>query len=301
MAHAIVSGGDSRFLPFLEDLIGSIKQTVARRDVEICLYDFGLTDGEKAALAKEVSAIKDPGWDIPIPAPERAPAYKKYVTAAPFAPKHFPGYETYVWIDADAWVQTPEAIDLLIGGAQRRGMAACQEADRHYPSPLSGAKVQRWPIPGLDCYRRGVVTWQYKMFRRHYSYRLANEALFAPVVNAGVYAIAAEAPHWRAWERSLRATRWRDPRQISDQIALNHALHTEALAIEFLPAWCNWLCSLSTPAVNPATGLLVEPMLPHHPLGIVHLINKAKTCRHALETTDGRPAEGGLRWRDREA
>lgn len=298
MTHAIVSGGDSGFFDYLFDLIASIKQNVQRRDLEICLYDFGLTPEQIATLSQDAVVIKDPGWDIPFPNIETAPGYKKYVTAAPFAPVHFPGYETYVWIDADAWVQTPEAIDLLIAGAARRGMAACQEADRHYPSPLSGGKIQRWPLPGIDGYRRGVVTWLDKMLRRHYSRAIADEAFFAPVINAGVYAVAADAPHWAAWERSLRAMRSVEPRRLSDQVPLNHALHHEKLPIELLPARCNWLCSFCAPVYDPERGLLVEPMLPHEPIGIIHLLNVAKQRDERLRTVAGEATQIGLRFRD---
>lgn len=295
----IVSGSDDRFFPLLDDLVASVSQNVQITDLDVGVYDFGLSRENSDNLRDRGVSVLDPGWDLQPPNVERAPFYKKYVTAAPFAARHFPGYDVYVWIDADAWVQTTEAIELLIAGALKSGMAACQEADRHYPIPLSGGRVQAWPLLSDLGYRRGVVTWQYKMFRKAFGLKVANETFFRPVINAGVYAIARDAPHWGRWAETLERGLSGDPRKWSDQVSLNFALYAYDLPIELLPARCNWLCSLCDPVFDTERGLLVEPMLPHDPIGIIHLINKAKQSEHVVRTIQGDMIPGGLTFRRR--
>ena len=299
MRAIVITGANDKYYTLLDGLVRSLRQHASLQSIDVGVYDFGLTEEQKTELTTGGAHVLDPGWDIEPPHVDRAPSYKKYVTAAPFAPRHFPGYDVYVWIDADAWVQTPEAVDMLIDGAKRSGMAACQEADRHYPSPLSGGRVQYWPLLGSAGPRRGVVTWQYKMFRRAYGRRFANETFFAPVINAGVYAIRADAPHWRCWEESMRLAPPADPSDLSDQIPLNHALHAHKLPIELLPARCNWLCSLRPPVFDPSRDLFVEPMAPHTPIGIIHLINKAKEPVSSVETLDGGSIAGGYTFHNR--
>ena len=114
------------------------------------------------------------------------------------------------------------------------------------------------------------------MLRRAFGGEIANETFFKPVVNAGVYAIMRDAPHWRSWERAIRLSFPKDPRRLSDQTPLNYALHVDQLPIELLPSRCNWLCAFCEPVFDEERGLLVEPMVPHDPIGIIHLINQSK-------------------------
>ena len=85
---------------------------------------------------------------------------------------------------------------------------------------------------------------------------------------------------------------------MTDQIALNVIVYTNNLfyRTELLPAWCNWTCHHGLPAWDPIQNSLVEPYLPHHPIGIVHLIHlKAKCDPARLATTDGKTIEADLR------
>jgi hypothetical protein len=49
-------------------------------------------------------------------------------------------------------------------------------------------------------------------------------------------------------------------------------VYTRDLPVELLPAWCNWSCIHSLPAVDRDSGSLVEPYLPHTVLSIVHAV-----------------------------
>ncbi len=92
---------------------------------------------------------------------------------------------------------------------------------------------------------------------------------------------------------SYRLARIRGLRDISDQFPLNHAIYTDRIAIHPLPAWCNWICDLALPQCD-ATGALVEPLLPHRRLGIVHILGRSKDRLPKLTDLSGKPVERTL-------
>lgn len=283
--HAIVSGSDSLYYSNLLDLVRSIKDNIRGIDLDICIYDFGLAEWQLKELKPLVSGIVKPGWDVQYPFQDKIPEYKKYATVAPFTRKYFPGYETYVWLDADTWCQNDEGIRLLIRGAQKGRLAVISSTDRNYPSALSGGKVKALDnVPLLSGLRLSTSTYLANTIRRCYSRSLGNKLFFKPLLNAGVYALRADSPHWEIWEDSLRKARFTRPSSLSDQVPLNHAYYTSNFPVEFLPAWCNWMCNVRLPALDEQTGELVEPNLPHHPISILHLVNGTFRKIHALET-----------------
>lgn len=63
----------------------------------------------------------------------------------------------------------------------------------------------------------------------------------------------------------------------ADQIALNYAIYSGTIApFQFLPAYCNWGCHQSIPALDTITGKFVEPFIPHETIGIMHLTGITK-------------------------
>ena len=62
----------------------------------------------------------------------------KALTARPFLPRYFPGFDLYFWIDADCWVQQGDAIALFLRAARTGALAAAPEIHRsmrHYITP----------------------------------------------------------------------------------------------------------------------------------------------------------------------
>ena len=186
----------------------------------------------------------------------------KALTARPFLPDYFPGHDTYLWIDADCWVQHWFAIDLFLRGARRRPIAVAPEihrAFRHYR--------HAWPEFSAV---NGAA------FREAFGAELADRLVRYPLINAGVFAIRAGSPAWRAWAEVLDDALQRST-NMTDQIALNVAVYDRGLEAEALPSTCNWPVHHALPAWDVVRGLFVEPSLPHDPLGILHMTIYTKT------------------------
>jgi len=89
----------------------------------------------------------------------------------------------------------------------------------------------------------------------------------------------------------------RSCRVVTDQIALNVAVYARGLLphTELLPAYCNWTCHYGLPIWDTERGILVEPYLPHTPIGILHLTG-VKHEKASLTTTTGIQIEARLRY-----
>ena len=76
-----------------------------------------------------------PQWDFDFPGRDKLKDGYKALTARPFLPRYFPGFELYFWIDADCWVQQGDAIALFLAAARTGALAVAPEIHRsmrHY-------------------------------------------------------------------------------------------------------------------------------------------------------------------------
>ena len=173
-------------------------------------------------------------------------------------PRHFPGYETYLWIDADAWLQDWRVVDLYVEAARGGKLAIVPEIDRAYKRHYKRPKLF-----GL------TLAW--KNYREAFGWRVADRLGRNPMVNCGVFALRGDAPHWQVWGRIMAQVAQRTRFFFVEQTALNYAIFAEHLPVDFLPAYCNWMPGDAAPAFDAERGLFVEPYSPHEVIGIMHL------------------------------
>lgn len=160
MADVIVTASDEKYFPLLQDLVLSFNQNISNSDTDFCVLDLGLTPTQLEWLSGRIHKVRAADWDFDFDFLESTPSRFKGFTVKSFLPRYFPGYRHYIWIDADAWIQSAEAIDLLIAGASTGAMAVVPELDRSYPSSVSRAKVRTFSsIPLLHGSIRGLRTW----------------------------------------------------------------------------------------------------------------------------------------------
>lgn len=253
----IVSGASSGYFGLLQGCIASIRDKPEGREIALGILDVGLEEPQRAWLAERGAEIVLPGWDIDFPGQAEAPRHRQALFARPFLPRHFPGHDLYLWIDADAWVQDWSAVELFFRATADRAMALVPEMDRSY--------------------RNFFHAWEefhavnHEAFREAFDRATADRLMRHPLLNAGVFALAADAPHWRAWGKTLAEALQRSRNALIDQTTLNHVIYAQGLPASFLPARCNWISHHATPVRQAPGGPLLEPSLPHERLGIVHL------------------------------
>src|SRR3546814_1053768 len=83
------------------------------REIDIGFFDLGLTAAQRDWVTPRVAKCVVPGWDLDVPETWRSgKLHYRALTVRPFLPQHFPGYDVYIWIDADVWLQDGRGIEL---------------------------------------------------------------------------------------------------------------------------------------------------------------------------------------------
>lgn len=277
----IVTAADSKFFELVQGTILSIREKPQGNSVDIGFFDVGCTPEQLQWIGQYVDYIVEPDWNYNVPDVDKQPRYLKALVSRPFLPEYFPGYEVYIWIDADAWVQDWSAIDLLVLGAKRKSFSIVPElVAKHKNRPW----MQTW------------ISWHYHLYFYHTEFdRLDIE----PLLNAGVFSGARQSIHWSIWGKRLGQAISRCLDLWTDQFALNVAIYRDIGLdrVELLPLNCNWLAHYEMPQWDLQRKIWVDPFPPHNPVGIIHLTADVKVRpTHIALTTEGFKIEASLRY-----
>jgi len=260
---AFVSSADEKYFPLLAEWLQSIRRFDQSREADICILSAGLSDPQIRYLKSQGCKIIIPEWPMHLASHKiKNKEFLKACLCRPYLPEYFPGYQTYIWLDADTWLQDWEAVDLLVQGASKNALAICPQTDRAYGKAMRLEWLGPFPFKAKSFY--------YSNARRAFSSKIARRLFPYPTLNAGVFALSANAPHWKAWQGLIEKALKRGKVFTAEQLTLGMLVYLENYRAEFLPAWCNWLCQ-SKPVWNPQSELFLEPYLPHHKIGIMHL------------------------------
>ncbi|WP_299437153.1 hypothetical protein [uncultured Rhodospira sp.] len=289
----IVTGADDRYAPLAEELIASVRAHRALDGIDLSLISTGMSPETAERLRSQVENVADGRWNIDTAG--RRAGQRDWLMARVnklFTRDYFPGYDVYIWIDADAWVCDPVAIDWLLAGVRRAGLAVGYDDTPTGPIPVD----IRTHIGGMALAR----TYCMKHARRA---RLGADTVrrLATVrpFNNGVFALAGDAPHWPVIQEHM--TRMVRHGRIfgSNQMAIVMAVHLDGLPVAMMPHACNYL---DIPRVCARTGAFVEAEIPHRPVGILHLASRDAMRADAsvemdLLDTEDRPVRRSLRYR----
>ena len=64
------------------------------------------------------------------------------------------------------------------------------------------------------------------------------------------------------------------------------SVYIDELETEFLPLNCNWIASNLLPKFDEMKNIFVEPYLPNHKIGIMHLASKIKGDNSKMKNLD---------------
>ena len=287
----IVTGSDDKYAGFLEGLLSSIKHKLMKFDLVV--YDLDLSHSSKQMISsfKNDVCFVRPEWQRHIPGKEKLPEYKKIILSKPFMPQMIPGYDGYMYIDADIWFQDPHAIDDYISAGKTTGAAFAFEA---HPSYRSLQKIRTTKFLNR-LYVRGIKDYFNLKTRRMFGSRVADRLGIQPVLNGGIFYISANSPIWKLWQRYMMSANF--SRQISDQTCLQVMLLEHKLPFTVMSAIYNWLPPLSLPLVDANTFELLDPVYPYQAIKVLHLVD-SRTITLELDVTDGRKVVTTLTWHD---
>ena len=296
--NAIISLADSNYFELLNELIDSIKRFEQSNKVEICIMDAGLKEDQIEILKKKVDQIKKAEWDIEVSDSRiKGREWLKSQVSRAFLPKYFPGFKKYIWIDADAWVNSWHAIELYLKGCENKKLAISTSADRSYGRVLRA----EWLFGGYA----KIKSQNYKHAKSSgFSEKIAREVALKPHLNIGVFSLETDAPHWDVWQKNLKKALSSGRIWGSEQIEMNITIYSDNLDVEILPAYCNWTL-IDAIKFDKQNNTFVEPYLPNHELGIIHFAGKNndqirndKDHISKIKTLDGEIINKSLRFRN---
>ena len=263
--NVIVSLADKNYFNLLNELIDSIKSFVQSKDIAICILDAGLTEQQRNTLSKKVDEIKSAEWDIEVAASKvKGKEWLKSQVSRAFLPKYFPNYKKFLWIDCDAWINDWNSIELYFKACENGKLGITQTFTPGY-KVMSKVK---WIFGQVAV----IKSQNFKhAIKSKIGIKKARKLAFAPHVNIGVFSLEKDSVAWNIWQKNLEQTLKSGNIFGSEQLAINMSIYIDELETEFLPHNCNWLVSNLLPKFNEQRQKFVEPYLPNHNLGIIHL------------------------------
>ena len=294
--NVIISLADSNYFELLNELVDSVKRFKECENTAICIMDAGLTNEQKSILLSKVDEIRPADWDIEVPDFKiKGREWLKSQVSRAFLPKYFPNYRKYLWIDADAWVNSWEAIELYFKGCENQKLSIATSADRAYGRVLRA----EWLIGSLA----KIKSQNYKHAKSSgFSEKIARQVALKPHLNIGVFALEENAPHWEVWQKNLKIALKTGRIWGSEQIAMNITIYCDNQSVEILPAYCNWTL-IDGMKYDKNQDTFVEPYLPNHKIGILHFAGKNndqirndKNFISQIETLDGDIIDKKLRF-----
>jgi hypothetical protein len=276
----LVTASNENYFPLLRGLLESIEKN-GDGSVDIGVLDVGLAAATSKQLAARGVRVVAPPWDYKLAS--EPPGFALAQTARPHLPKHFPGYDIYMWLDADTWIQDWNAVGFYTECARSHGFAVTPESDRSYWQILPDGEVP-------------VV--RYQMFRSCFQEAPARTLAAFPLINSGVFAAHAAAPHWQQWSELLGEILGRQgwtfyAEQNSLNVVIRNGMNA-GLKTAFLPASYNWMCNVG-PVMHDGEAF-TEPNPPYERLKILHLASGAGNGIHKVLTLDGHERHMSLRF-----
>ena len=216
-------------------------------------------------MSKKVEEIKPAEWDIDVPAFKvKGKEWLKSQVSRAFLPKYFPNYEKYLWIDCDAWVNDWSSVELYFKACDNGKLGITQTLGPGYKIM---SKV-KWLFGKL-----AIIKSQ--NFKHAISSKIeiekARKLAFAPHINIGVFSLEHDSPGWKSWQDNLKQTLKSGKIFGSEGLAMNISVYIDNIETEFLPLNCNWIASNLLPKFDENKQTFVEPYLPNHEIGIMHL------------------------------
>ncbi len=282
----IVTGGDKNFFGMMVDLVESIRRFPGGASYDIAVMDLGLEEAQRARLNEQGCFTIEP-VDVRKNGCSLSMVHRGQISRT-FLPELVPGYDQYMWMDGDTWLNDMSVIESYRQAATEYGFAITPEVSRCYDKDLT---------------MRDTIEWHTGCYQRFFGAHLANVLGVLPVINSGVFCTRADSNVLRAWRKriyqALSLTKEEgDDLFMLEQTAGNVAMYLDVREWAALPARYNWICSRSAPMLDKERGILVEPSPPYDPIGIVHMTYRTKKEAIAIPLRNGSLIKTSLWFRD---
>ena len=290
----IISSSDSKYFILLKELYLSLKKQNILNEYDFAVLNTGMNKNQIDYLRDNKIKVKDAIWNT------KVPSYKilgrdhlKTQVARAFLPDYFENYKVYIWLDADLWINDLESFLLYEKGALQNNLTITPQSDRAY---FNNAKVE-WFMN----FPTKVKTINFKNISKSVSKKLAKKYAFYSTLNAGAFAISDSDEIWKCFQKNINLAAKKGRIFGTDQVALALSVHEDKIPTQFLPSYCNWMCEFHLPIFDEKINKFLEPYLPYHPIGLIHLaglddIRNDKNILSNIKNIQGKVIQKSLRF-----
>ena len=262
MKNLIVSAADDKYSYLLIELHSSLKEK--GHNCDFAVFDCGLSQDTLAYLRDFNIQIVNPQWEFKVPNYKiRGRDHLKIQFSRFFLDKYFPGYENYIWMDSDTWVNCPETFQYYIQGATQSGFSICPQVDRSSPKLIDTKWFLNFPTK--------INSINFKNISRSINNNLAKKYAGHYTLNAGCFAYNSKFDGLKKIKKNLKLASKKGRIFGSDQVALALTMFEDKVPFELLPSYCNWICEHNLPKFCNSKNLFVEPYIPNHNICVIHL------------------------------
>ena len=262
----LVFSCDKKYFPLAKGLVLSIQNSGAMLPgFELAFIDLGVTPENLDWLKDKGVRVVPFNADLLGPLAPAAPGHLRALVLRPFLPVMFPEARALIWLDSDLWIQDPQVLHLF-------GTMALNHADKificpewHYGYADFNANFVEFQIDDLALY-----------YTTLYGEKIAGLMKGRPLLNAGIFSLAAGNPLWEFWKSELQKLYSRNygandlrMRHMAEQTALNVLVARNQMAVQVDPLF-NFMCMYGLPFRDP-NGIVRVPLPPNAPIGTVHM------------------------------
>ncbi len=290
----IISSSDSKYFFLVKELYLSLMKHNILNEYDFAVLNTGMNKNQIDYLRDNKIKVKDAIWNT------KVPTYKilgrdhlKTQVARAFLPDYFENYKVYIWLDADLWINDLESFLLYEKGALQNNLTITPQSDRAY---FNNAKVE-WFMN----FPTKVKTINFKNISKSVSKKLAKKYAFYSTLNAGAFAISDSDEIWKCFQKNINLAAKKGRIFGTDQVALALSVHEDKIPTQFLPSYCNWMCEFHLPIFDEKINKFLEPYLPYHPIGLIHLaglddIRNDKNVLSNIKNIQGKLIQKSLRF-----
>ena len=129
--NVIVTGSDKNYYPFLKTLVESLVNSKSLEICDLCILDVEEKSNYLSELENKITRKKKANFNLKINFKDRQDWFK-LLTERPFMKDYFPGYEKYIWMDADTEVLNNDGINNILEACEYKELAIAPEVNESY-------------------------------------------------------------------------------------------------------------------------------------------------------------------------
>jgi len=283
MKTAIISGCDNKYFEQLLNLYNSLIGNNCLDNADFCFVNISVSDENLKKISSKTTKIVEPKWDFKLKF--KTEDWKKILTIRPFLKNYFPGYEYYIWLDADTWTQGNKFISEFTSVGECGKMSIIPELDINYE-----VLRQKYSFKKIFYNFYKAKGWSYKNYKKYFDKKTDINLFQKPILNAGVYSIPKNSNIWNLWAKEygrIVESSSNDYCLNMDQASLNKVIYNNLDLTNFFGSEYNYLAKNSMPLFHEDNNYFCMKDYPYKKIEILHLTNLKFNSFYEIVSNNG--------------